>query len=298
MMDKRSNRFFRIPSYANCIQIHGTPIEYREYLPCHALASYIACFWTCTSHSVSVPQYQHRVLPDGCMDIIHNPCLSSQNNSSMVFGTMESHKIFPSMGIIDTVAVRFRPGGAFPYLKHPIHEITDQAEGLDTFLGMNGQALEEDLISSKNHQDKIDKMESFLMNQLVDAPTMDAYIHPILREIVQTKGLLSPTDIANRFHVSERQVRRKFQIWVGMSPKRFSRIIRFLYMMDSAKPAIHFNWSNLAVQAGYFDQAHFIREFKSFSGLRPSVFLDQYQNNHTECPIYTIQDPRKLVSSN
>ncbi len=102
------------PIFTNRTQIGGHTKEYREFAPHAALKPYVVCFWTSSSFGKYLPTYVARVLPDGCVDIIFDNCDESSGTKGAVVGIMTAPGVFRYEGVIETVAVRFRPGGHFP----------------------------------------------------------------------------------------------------------------------------------------------------------------------------------------
>jgi AraC-like DNA-binding protein len=95
---------------------------------------------------------------------------------------------------------------------------------------------------------------------------------------VHAKNLPKVRDLASHFNLSERQFERKFSEYAGMSPKRFMRIVRFENACNLYRNKLEKSLTEIAYECGYFDQSHFIRDFKTFSGYEPG----QYFRGHAE----------------
>ena len=109
--------------------------HYREYAPHRALRPYVACFWSSTTAAAS----SHRVLPDGCIDILFD-LAGERYPDGTIIGTMTRPMLFESGGPVQLVAVRFRPGGAVPFLRLSAHEVTDSQAELADVWRANGLA--------------------------------------------------------------------------------------------------------------------------------------------------------------
>ena len=115
-------------------------------------------------------------------------------------------------------------------------------------------------------------VQSYLVSLLIDKPT-DKLIKNITEEIHKTNGLLKIEDIAQSANISKRQLERRFNEIIGVSPKKFSTIVRFQQAIQLFEK--NDTLTALAYDSGYFDQAHFIKEFQTFTGLTPEQFFNK-----------------------
>ncbi|MEO8359629.1 MAG: helix-turn-helix domain-containing protein, partial [Vicinamibacteria bacterium] len=88
-------------------------------------------------------------------------------------------------------------------------------------------------------------------------------------DLAGSSGAVELTALADVLHLSARQFRRRFEFAVGLPPKRFSRLIRFQRVFEQKREGDARAWSQVALDCGYYDQAHFNRDFKAFTGVRP-----------------------------
>jgi AraC-like DNA-binding protein len=117
-------------------------------------------------------------------------------------------------------------------------------------------------------------MENFLINRLPMSRVDDKQIRAVVGFAFQQKGVVEVADLADYANLSTRTLQRRFEEVVGYSPKVFARVVRFDYIKDELmfNPAL--NLTDLAYRFGYFDQAHFIQDFKQLTGKTPSVFAE------------------------
>lgn len=209
---------------------------------------------------------------------------------------MKTCALVTHQGVQDYLGVRFRPGGALSFLKSPVSELTDRSVPLETFWGSAAQELEERLLLATTRAERICLLESALLRYLASSTGVEPAVQHGLGLIVRSKGLIKQEEWAKRLGYSTRHLRRKIQQCVGVSPKTFSRIVRFLHVMEAAERANDCSWTKLANEAGYSDQAHFIRDFKALAGISPSRLSKLNGKKPDECPIFTIQSLRALVA--
>ena len=110
-------------------------------------------------------------------------------------------------------------------------------------------------------------------NRRPNSNTEDPYIQPIIRFVLDRRGAVSVQSLSVLAGISRQHIARKFDHYVGISPKLFCRVVRFQNMMRSVASLGNVDWASAALDLGYYDQAHMISDFKEFSGLTPASFL-------------------------
>lgn len=244
-------------------------MTYREYRPCAALQPYVSCYWT----RAGIPNAQpHTVLPDGCIDILFRVGESAVLESSII-GTMTEALVVPGgESGSDFAAVRFLPGGAYPFLKIPAHEFTDQAIELKHAFGREVREIEDKLIERRSPLQRVALLERLLLDRLPRGHDQDHDMIRLGHEIWLRPHELSVKELSSQIGISERQLERKFSRHAGIGPKALLRILRFQQVLKSAQAAVRPDWAGLAVDCGYFDQAHLIRDFRRYTGLSPKKY--------------------------
>ena len=236
---------------------------YREYAATRVLRPYVACYWTRVAPCSPVV---HRVLPDGCIDIIFD-LLVERFSEGMIVGTMTRPLLFQPEGPTHMVAVRFRPGGATPFLRCSAEEITNSQLDLssaweDTFY------LAERIRNDNRTERQIQQLESALLARLETTSPLDRRVQEAV-SILQAQRRRVET-VAADVDVSRQHLSRLFRRHVGVGPKCFERVVRMRRLLASVKTVNETNWSTAALDVGYYDQAHMIAECRSLTGLTPT----------------------------
>lgn len=245
----------------------------RQYLPTEYLRPYVSCYWTMTSDVELEEPILHRVIPDGCVDIIFDLCGCSYGEAASIAGTM-TRPIFAEMrGRVNYLAVRFLPGGFLYFFDSPAYHFTDRIIPLEMISGKGQHDLTERLIQEGPIGSKIELLESYFGSLLMRNNRNDPAVRSILRNILKHKGNIEISQLSRNANTSQRQLCRKFSKWIGVSPKSFCRIIRFQSVLRKLPPRSRRNLLHVALDGGYYDQSHFIHEFNSYYGLNPSEFL-------------------------
>jgi AraC-like DNA-binding protein len=222
---------------------------YREIAPSPQWSDTIECFWT-----ISQPHGEHRVTPDGCADII----LSA--NELMVVGAMTGYRDFPpAAGPL--FGVRFRPARWALQFGIPADRLTDELIPLETLWGARAGSLCDRLNDAKSAEARAILIEKILAPG--DHPTP---VQRAIRWMEHRQGRVSIDALARQCSLSARQFRRLCIEESGLGPKFLARVLRFRHALTHSGSSA----ADIALECGYYDQAHFINEFRFFSGRTPT----------------------------
>jgi AraC-like DNA-binding protein len=260
---------------------------YSEMAPAQALRSWIECYWHLRgAHDQSV---RNRILPDGCTDLIVN---LSRSDAPFIVGPMPTAEVIEVASEVDLFGVRFRPGGAHRFLATPLHELLGSRVTASD-LGIDGDALADELWHTDGRQ-RVAVVDRFLFARLRrvrpsalrdEALTVRAVAH-----FRATRGGASVSAVAAALGVGTRRLERAFDGNVGLRPKALARVLRFRQLVAMMGRVERPNWATIALQAGYADQAHMIREFRTLSGVTPSQYHEE--RRRVGFVQYTLSDER------
>ena len=206
----------------------------------------------------------HRVLPDGCADILFTA--GSGTVTLQLVGAMTRFEEFPIVPGQVTVGLRFHPGMWAAQIGIPAERITDQAPALEELWGKRARTLLDQLSDSVTLQDCAAVLAGSIKSNHSLTPVQRA-----LAWMRRRKGLVSLDEVANQTKLSPRQFRRLCLKESGLSPKLLARILRFRHATSKVW-SDRGDYAGLAADCGYFDQSHFIADFQRFSGQTPAAF--------------------------
>jgi AraC-like DNA-binding protein len=253
------------------------PPAYREHAPSPPLAGLVQCYWTSRSAAPLAAAHASRVLPDGCMDVIFNlgdPPLpegaAHHALRSYVVGAMRSPMHVRVAGSVDMLGVRFRPGGAAAFVAAPAAELTDRIVALAEF--WRGAPELEERLQEAPPGARIAIVEHALLGRLRDAAAPDRRVAHVTRLIEQAGGAVPVRALHEAVGLTRRHLERIYLDRVGLSPKTACRVARVQAALERvrAQPAIPL--SRLALDCGWYDQAHMNRDFRELAGATPTAF--------------------------
>ncbi len=233
------------------------------------LREFVECIWT--RDAGAEPANGHRVLPDGCIDIVFQ-LGGKAGAAALVVGTMSQPLDVPENAAGRFVGIRFPPGKARLFLDFRAQELTDGQAGLGEFWGRSARELLEEQKEACSPSEAVAAAETALLLRLprqTGEPRVDQTVAAILR----SRGGVPVEDLAREAGVSRQHLNNAFRDWVGTSPKLFSRVTRFRHVLELMRRRRPVRWADLAVEASYFDQAHMIADFREFAGQSPEAYL-------------------------
>ena len=251
-------------------------MKFDTYIPCDILKPYIRILAISESE---VPS-DYKVLPgtELVIGFQYKGQLSYTDGgkkiplaSSGLTGLMDQFRIFSHASEIGSVLVFFKEGKAVSFFREPIHELFRESVSLDHFmLRSELLILEERLQASKTDSEKIALVEQFLISKM-NSTLPDLLVASAISMIYKSKGNIRIKELLTELHISQSALEKRFRQVVGASPKKFASIVRFKNTIQSHDR--NRSLTDLGYEAGFYDQAHFIREFKHFTGDSPEIFF-------------------------
>ncbi len=248
------------------------------------LSQFVAAIWLC--EGTPPAHAKERVLPDGSMGIIinlhddylvefdrENPDVARKFSSSILVGASTRYTIIDTAQQISVAGIHFKPGGAFPFFKPPGGEFQDSAVALDALWRSAATEMRERMQESPTAEGKLDVMEQYLMRCAVRPFEEDGPVTFALRAFNRVPHGQTIADVTSQLGLSARRFIDLFRAQVGLTPKLFCRVRRFHGVIERVHRAEEVDWTDLALSCGYYDQAHFIRDFRGFAGVSPNAYL-------------------------
>ncbi len=243
-------------------------IYYKKYTPCAELAHHIQFFY----HFKSQIKSPQRILPLGTTEVVITLEPVSAGNGFFYSNLVTRYSIIQPESVGDIIGISFHPWGfkslfgvnGFANRKLPLQEVLPQSLIGALANSYHGLSAIDDIVNA---------IQGFLLRQKTKP------VHAVLRQSVAAihaaKGTIQPRELRPLLAISERRLEQLFVEYLGTSPRQYSQLKKFhaaIAQLDS-----HASLTHAALQANYYDQSHFIRQFKAFAGISPRVFLRENQ---------------------
>jgi AraC-like DNA-binding protein len=256
-------------------------MEYREYEPSPALAPMVKCYWTLDDDALS--HERERVFPDGCIELLfhygdpfvkfdQNGCPTVQPRA-FVHGQIETFIELQATGKIGIFSVRFRAAGLQPFMAADVSSLTGLTKAVGA-IWAGGDAFERDMLTARDNEARIPIVEAFLLRHLMPAKDFSDTVR-CADAILAAHGMTAIEPLLGNAPVGKRQWERKFLSTVGLTPKRYARIVRFNRALQLIEKKDFSTFTSVAHEGGFYDQAHFIRDFKTITGMNPKRYFSE-----------------------
>ena len=268
-------------------------MKYIRHAPSPLLKAYIDYFYYIDG---AMPYPREKVLPTGWLDLEVNlggaiqiydasgsipvaTCVGSWwAGVWSTYGTVE----WPQD--IQLVGIHFKPGGAYPFLNFPLSDLHNRIVPADAIWGCFAAELYERLCTAPSIPVRLALFERLLLNRLRAAPHGLKAVRYGVTEIARQNGALSIKALRDDMGFSQNHLLTQFKRMVGISPKALARLYRLKHILRSIDPVQDVDWTRIAHQSGYYDQAHFNKDFRAFTGHSPTGYLQLRRQSHAASP--------------
>jgi AraC-like DNA-binding protein len=198
-----------------------------------------------------------------------------ERDNTKVFGVVTGKFTYLAKDKGMAFGIKFRPGAFYPFVKTPVSDLTNKAIDVFEVFGEDGLVLEAAITASKDKGKMIEAAEKFLRERLPERDENVVMINTVIDTIIGDRSILKVDDVVRRLGLNKRGLQRLFSQYVGVSPKWVIQRYRLYEAADKLAHGEVKDWPTLAVDLGYFDQAHFIKDFKAIVGKTPAEYARQ-----------------------
>lgn len=237
-------------------------------------------FWVFEHDVPDGEPYVYRSMADGCAEMVFHyknnfSELDTDDQSyhpAVVHAQSSRHRRFLTHGSFGIFGAYLYPSALPQLFGLSSTAFSNQMPAITAVLGNDGESLQEQVMTASSHQRRVQIVSRFLIAQLHKRRQDETAAHVAIRHIIQAKGQVNVTALASQICLSTRQFERKFKEFSGFSPKMYTRIIRFQRALAEYGNTAR-SMTDIAYECGYYDQSHFIHEFKAFSGYHPRQYF-------------------------
>jgi AraC-like DNA-binding protein len=270
-------------------------LSYR-YKPPAPLDRFVEVIWV--MESGPAPHTKERLLPDGSVEFVFDlneeafPIFSRENldrrevfRGNVLCGPHSRPFAIDSSVGTRVAGIHFKPGGARPFVNLPFGELHNSHVGLESLWGQAAaNRVREQLLETPTPESKARVLEHTLL-AAAPSPSRHPAVAFALNEFRAAPEMQKISEVTSKVGLSPRRFIDLFRNEIGLTPKLFCRVRRFQKVLHQISTGQRVNWTDLALKCGYFDQAHFIHDFRAFSGINPSAYSAEYAGHANHVPI-------------
>ncbi len=262
---------------------------------------YVECFIYFKGY---MPQHSiERVVPDGHVYLIFeldnlprytyiNDSLKPDRTFTKCWfsGLQKNYISISALPDSEMFVIKFKPGEAIPYLHTTLDEVSNSVIPAEQILGEAVFELREKLFNTNTPKEKFDLANQFLTDLFYSDFQPHESVYKAIERLQCDPEFFDTTmmQIIEESGFSKKHFIDLFKKSVGVTPKYFQRILRFNCIIPKVQQEQEISWPQISAECGFYDQAHFIREFRQFSGYNPESFLTE-QRGHGEVNFFPIQ---------
>ncbi len=248
--------------------------QLTRHMPSKDLAFFVEWYW--------IIHWDLREQEPHIQDVLPYPSvnLAIEKSQSGIFGVVTGKFSRELVGKGRVVAAKFRPGAFYPFAQLPVSQFTNKTTPLFDVFGSDGDQLEQSILAVETDEEALAQIENFLRERLPEHDPNVAAVNEIIDMIIADRNITRVDELVSRLDLNKRSLQRLFHQYVGVSPKWVVQRYRLQDAADQLVKDQVTDCTDMALRLGYFDLAHFIKDFKTIVGLSPAEYA-RYASSNT-----------------
>jgi AraC-like DNA-binding protein len=258
---------------------------YLEHKPAPPLSSFIQALWYAKGYRV--PHQRERVFPNGSIQVVMNlahdyllDCGREAGNdevtrmpASLIAGVHSEYMVIDTSDLEEIIGMQFWPGGFVPFFAIPADEFSNAQISLEAVWGREACDLRNRVREATSPPEKFRVLESTMLARAQGRLVRHCAVTFALQQFQSFPHTSRIADVTEHVGLSSRRFAQVFREQVGVTPKFYCRIRRFQQAIRQISLGHDVNWTEIALSCGYFDQSHFVNDFRAFSGINPTTYV-------------------------
>lgn len=241
----------------------------RRVYPSGSVGYFVEHYWSVQWALPANTSYTQEILSYPSVHFVFEP------RNTLIYGVVTGTFARRLEGSGHVLGIKFRPGAFYPFLRYPVWEISDITISPAAVFPVEIDPVEREVLAAETPEEMAARAEHFLQEHLPQRDPRVGTINNIVETIIEDRSILSVDQLTGLFDMSKRTLQRLFRTYVGVSPKWIVKRFRLHEAAAVLADGEVTDWTHLAVELGYFDQAHFINDFRSVVGVAPAQYVKQ-----------------------
>jgi AraC-like DNA-binding protein len=241
--------------------------QLTRHAPSGDLSFFIKHYWIVSWDLTGQEPYLQHVVPNPCVNMV------IEKKKTAIFGPAKSKFSYFIQGEGRVFGVKFKPGGFYPFIKQPVSGLTKRRAKLADVFQEDDEAFENAVLRQEDAPVMVQLAETLIRRSLPPQDDTVTLINSIIDRIIEERAITRVDELCECFHVNIRQLQRMFDQYVGVSPKWVIRLYRIQNAAEAIDRGHSHDWLTLAGGLGYYDQSHFIKDFKTIVGQTPEEYV-------------------------
>ncbi|NJN99166.1 MAG: helix-turn-helix transcriptional regulator [Anaerolineales bacterium] len=248
--------------------------ELSRHAPSQDLAFFVAHYWIVRWDLRGQEPYLSETLPHPSIHLVF------EKDNTRIVGIMTGKFSRLLEGQGQVLGIKFRPGAFYPFVKRPMAQFTNRTFRVEDIFGADSQPPEAAILTLDDEARMVELAEQFIRRRVPERDETVELINAIMDWIKANPAITRVDEVVSRFSMSKRTLQRLFNQYVGVSPKWVIQRYRLHEAADHLGEGEVADWAQLALKLGYFDQAHFIKDFKTIVGKSPAEYVKAVETTH------------------
>jgi AraC-like DNA-binding protein len=241
--------------------------RHERYHPSADLDPYVEHYWVVEWDLRGLAPERAETLPHPSVHMVFE-----RDGGSLIWGAARAKfsRLLEDKGGV--FAVKFTPGGFYPFVGVPVSRFSDRTVPIHDVFGAEGDAMDRAVLAESSDTERINIVEGFLRARRTDPDENVLRVTEIIYAVAKERGILKVEDLVERYGMNKRTLQRLFAKYAGVSPKWVIQRYRLHEAAEQLATGAPVNQAELALNLGYSDQAHFVRDFKAIVGISPAAY--------------------------
>lgn len=237
-----------------------------RFTPSDDLHFFIQRYWIVTWNLRGQAPYRQKVLSHPCINMVF------EKGNSRIYGIAKETSSHLLQDEGQVFGIKFKSGAFYPFIHSPVSQLTNRSLPVEEVFGTKARIIEEQLFAIADINERIQLVEDFFRERLPERNKFIEQTTRIVEYIAANREITKVEQLVSIFKMNKRTMQRMFNQYVGVSPKWVIKRSRLHEAAEFAEQGNAPNWSQLAQELGYYDQAHFIKDFRMVIGKSPNEY--------------------------